>query len=227
MRTQPTLLTRYPKFLLVITLLGGCGLLLLAIGLFVTLRAVAFHKTAQETTAVITAISNDPSGRGTTTYVDYEVDGKRYEKTPLAYYDSTMKCGDQIEIAYAPQNPTEIRLTGWAGMILPLILLGLGGIYLLIGIVFLVYVIRKDHRRKWLVAYGNAVRAKIVGVRERKWIRFNGRHPYILECVWQENETATPRHFYSDDLRTPPPIGSDVTVYIDPRNDQTYYVDTF
>ncbi|MDD3469206.1 MAG: DUF3592 domain-containing protein [Thermoguttaceae bacterium] len=227
MRTQSTCLTRYPKYLLLTVLLGGGGLVLFMIGLMVTIRAAEFHKTAQKTTAVITSLSRNSSGRGTNVYVDYEIDGMRYEKIPLGYYHSSMACGDIIEIEYAPQDPSKIQITGFAGMLLPLILFGLGGFDFLVGLGFLIYVIQKERRRMWLMRYGNVVRAKMIRIHENRWVKWNGTHPYFLECVWQASPTATPRYFRSEEVRICPPLGSEVTVYIDPRNDRSYYVDTF
>lgn len=77
------------------------------------------------TTGVITGIEREWTGTDDdgfdqydyTVYVDYEVDGKKYENAVYPAYDSSMKKGDEVEILYKSSDPASIAegdLTGSA-----------------------------------------------------------------------------------------------------------------
>ena len=68
-------------------------------------------------------------------YVNYEVDGKKYENVEYPGYSSSMKNGDEIDILYqsqAPENISETNITGnatifiVAGVVLTLVGLFIG-----------------------------------------------------------------------------------------------------
>ena len=50
-----------------------------------------------------------------TVYVNYEVDGQKYENVKYPSYDSSMQKGDEVEVLYQSSDPTNIaegNLTG-------------------------------------------------------------------------------------------------------------------
>ncbi|MCR5150824.1 MAG: hypothetical protein K6B52_06325 [Clostridiales bacterium] len=50
-----------------------------------------------------------------TVYVNYEIDGKKYENVEYPGYDSSMKNGDDVTVLYQSSNPDNIaegNLTG-------------------------------------------------------------------------------------------------------------------
>jgi hypothetical protein len=75
------------------------------------------------TTGVIVGIEREWSGTDEdgfdqydyTVYVNYEVDGQKYENVKYPSYDSSMKKGDEVEVLYQSSDPTNIaegNLTG-------------------------------------------------------------------------------------------------------------------
>ena len=92
------------------------------------------------TTGVIVGIEREWTGTDEdgfdqydyTVYVDYEIDGKKYENVKYPSYDSSMQKGDEVEILYQSSNPENIaegNLTGNAT-----IMIVLGVVFALIGV---------------------------------------------------------------------------------------------
>ena len=97
------------------------------------------HLYDASTTAVITGIEREWSGTDEDgfdqydyhVYVNYEVDGKKYENMEYPGYSSSMKTGDELEILYQSSNPenfAEKNITGNA-----MIFLGVGIVLVLGG----------------------------------------------------------------------------------------------
>ena len=57
-------------------------------------------------------------------YIDYEVDGVKYENVEFNAYDSSMKVGGTVTIEYSPEDPTVIQSTGDGWMLYIFILVG-------------------------------------------------------------------------------------------------------
>ena len=81
------------------------------------------------TTGVIVGIEREWSGTDEdgfdqydyTVYVNYEVDGQKYENVKYPSYDSSMQKGDEVEVLYQSSDPTNIaegNLTGNATIML-------------------------------------------------------------------------------------------------------------
>ena len=69
-------------------------------------------------------------------YVDYEVDGKKYENVEYPSYDSSMQKGGEVEVLYQSSDPTKIaegNLTGNAT-----IMIVIGAVCTLAGVVAVV-----------------------------------------------------------------------------------------
>ena len=75
------------------------------------------------TTGVIVGIEREWTGTDEdgfdqyeyTVYVNYEVDGQKYENVKYPSYDSSMQKGDEVEVLYQSSDPTNIaegNLTG-------------------------------------------------------------------------------------------------------------------
>ncbi|MBQ6020856.1 MAG: DUF3592 domain-containing protein [Clostridia bacterium] len=83
-------------------------------------------------TGVITGIEREWSGTDEdgfdqydyTVYVDYEVDGKKYEGVKYPSYDSSMQKGDEVEILYQSSNPENIAEGNIAGNATIMIVIG-------------------------------------------------------------------------------------------------------
>ena len=99
------------------------------------------HLYDASTTAVITGIEREWTGTDEDgfdqyeyhVYVDYEVDGKKYENMEYPGYDSSMKDGDTVEIIYQssdPENFAEKNLTGNS-----ILFIAIGAVLILGGII--------------------------------------------------------------------------------------------
>lgn len=93
------------------------------------------------TTGVIVGIEREWSGTDEdgfdqydyTVYVNYEVDGQKYENVKYPSYDSSMQKGDEVEVLYQSSDPTNIaegNLTGNAT-----IMIVIGAVCTLAGVV--------------------------------------------------------------------------------------------
>ena len=92
------------------------------------------------TTGVIVGIEREWTGTDEdgfdqydyTVYVDYEVDGKKYENVEYPVYDSSMQKGDQVEILYQSADPTNIAEGNISGN--ATIMIVLGAVFAVIGV---------------------------------------------------------------------------------------------
>ncbi|MBQ3277381.1 MAG: DUF3592 domain-containing protein [Oscillospiraceae bacterium] len=110
------------------------GLIFLLIGAFVYDREQAQTKGYEKAVGVITGFQK--SGYPGYPYVTYEASGKTY-RTLLGFYSSTMKVGDEVKILYDPASPTHAIYGGMFSLFLPLMFMGLGGFFALLGGIFL------------------------------------------------------------------------------------------
>lgn len=109
---------------------------------------------------------------------------------------------------------------GEYGRVFLYVFVGMGAFFLILGLAFLSADLRRRYllRRAWYG--GNAVAAKVTGVRSVNNVSMNGRHPVVLECEYQGNVYRS-RYLYRD----VPETGSEVTVYIDRIDDRIGFVD--
>ena len=104
---------------------------------------------------------------------------------------------------------------------------GIGSVFLILGIIFLIVRIKKRNKIKELVASENCVYAVITGFSENYNLTVNGRHPYVIECSYTDSN-GTMHIFKSRNLFfNPIDIVTDmnVPVYVSPDNYKNYYVD--
>lgn len=120
----------------------GC-LVFLAVGvLFLVLgiKALSAPKIEFATTeGVVVEIEVLPSTTAEDTnnyqvYVDYVVDGVRYEHAKYGAYSSSMNIGDTVTVLYDPADPTHIEAEG--SEIVPYIIVAAGAIAVLLSVVF-------------------------------------------------------------------------------------------
>lgn len=112
----------------------------------------------------------------------------------------------------------------------PIMLLcfGLCGMpFLLIGLIFLIWQVRKRKLAKKLVAEGNYVLAEIMEVSRNFNVNVNGRYPFIVRCKYEDSH-GTVHIFQSRSLFfNPESLFRDqfVRVYLNRDNYKQYYVD--
>ena len=92
------------------------------------------------TTGVIVRIERDWTGTDAdgydlydyTVYVDYVIDGKKYENVKYPTYDSSMQKGDEVEILYQTANPANIAEGNLSGNATIMIVMGV--VFALMGV---------------------------------------------------------------------------------------------
>lgn len=114
------------------------GLIFLAVGLIFFLIGAIFlayeRKTEQtyvETEGIITGFDRDNYP-----YVTYTVDGRTYEHRSN-YTSSSLRTGQTMTVRYDPLDPDRMTAGGAMALFLPILFLGMGGLFLLIGVLWL------------------------------------------------------------------------------------------
>lgn len=207
------------------------GTAFLISGIAVLISHNTFIDNAVRTEAEITRIESDSYRRNGKTHTDYDVwveyeaDGEIYEEE-LGYYNSKMNEGDKIDVYYNPDNPSDVKSDS---KILELIFILIGGVFAVLGVIFITVNILSGNRRKMLMQTGDRLTGTITDVVMNNAVRINGVHPFKAEC-----EVVNPfdgeKYLYSSENVTrniSELVGREVTVYVDRNNKKKYYVDIF
>ena len=111
---------------------------------------------------------------------------------------------------------------------LPFIFLGLGILFLIVGITCMTVLCRRRSRNEQLVKNGFYVTARVRDIYPNENVRINGRSPFVLECHYKDPTTGTVHVFKSENIMFYPidAKDTDIRVYVDPQNPDRYYVDT-
>lgn len=224
-----------------IKLLAGCitaaiGIALLVLMLFLNKNYTNFFDTARCTTGVISEIKRTSKTIGAkqkvkhthTVYVDYKTDTGSYRGVTLGYYSSSMREGDALVLYYDPENPTDIRvrqehiftLIATGGF--AFVFFGISGIF------FVLYIL--SFRLAKLKETGIPVPCIIREIAVNENYTLNGRPANYLICENTDSSLSPCTTFQSGatfekDLVSKHPIGSRITVYIDPANSKRYYIE--
>lgn len=109
----------------------GVGLLFFVLGLVFFLTEQKKTATYVETTGVITDFNRDGYP-----YVAYEANGRTYEQRSN-YTSSSMRVGDEIAVRYDPQSPNRMEAGGAIVWLMPILFMGMGGLFIVIGVFWL------------------------------------------------------------------------------------------
>lgn len=104
---------------------------------------------------------------------------------------------------------------------------GIGLPLFIIGIICLLYSIRRRNRINSLISSGKYVMAEVARVNRCYNVKLNGYHPYVVTCQYQD-ASGNIHMFRSRYLRfNPEPLLKDqmVRVYLDHEDYKYYYVD--
>ncbi len=187
-----------------------------------------FEKKAVETSAVITRIENYRDGQGDShhkVYISYEADGQTYESALDSYVSSWYE-GKNIDVLVSRDNPGEVRATA-TSWLFPLIFGLIGLIFAVIGIIMSVLHARKKKKERWLRDNGRKIQAEVTGGRVCYNYTVNNRHPFQLECRYEDSGYGQVYLFSSGMTWLNPNdyIGSYVDVYADSSDMRRYFVD--
>ena len=105
---------------------------------------------------------------------------------------------------------------------------GMGFLFFLLGLIFLFLDVRRRNNMRRALNQGEYIMAKITGVEQHTNISYNGQHPYVVACRYQDPDTRTIHVWYSRYLRFNPEgimTSDEVPVYMDRYNPEAAYVD--
>ena len=104
---------------------------------------------------------------------------------------------------------------------------GIGIIFLLIGVIFLILMLKKRKEAQQLLVDGRYIVAEICEIVPNYTVRVNGKYPYVIHCKYEALD-GTVHIFKSRNLFfNPEPLlkSNSVKVYTDRTNYKKYYVD--
>ena len=110
----------------------------------------------------------------------------------------------------------------------PLIFIGMGAIFFILGLFLISLEVRKRRRQKRAIEGGQFVYAEVSGVGINTSVNVNGRSPYYVECHYKDPTTGIVHIFRSRDIYFDPSgimTGMFIPVYVVPGNFDEYYVD--
>lgn len=215
-------------FVLFGSIFAGIGAIFLIVSIVLMVDNQNFKSKADKIVGIITEINtyyDSDDDLNHEVWVSYQYNGETYESR-LSEYSSSMYEGGRIDLYVDPENPHKVR-SGSAATILFFIFGGLGLVFFLIGSGFLVKEILHKSKQKQLKQNGRKLRATITGGDMCYTITINNRHPYKLDCMYQDEFTKESYLFSSDYVFDPPEnyIDAQVDVYVDPNEMSKYYVD--
>lgn len=206
------------------------GALFIIIGVYACINTFSYDN-AISTTGIITRIEKYRDHDGDTSYdvyVTYEVDNMQYE-SKLGGYLSSFAVGDEIDIYYDKDNPTEIgnKTVDYFIVIIP----ALGLVFFSIGLFLIISGVKEDKKIKKLKLNGICIYAKYVETTVNTMYSVNGKHPYNIVCEGIAPKSGVLQRFKSGNINEDPQkiIAerniNQFPVYIDPENDTKYFVD--
>lgn len=204
------------------------GLGLVAGSIICVVSGSRFKKNAREVTAVITDIESYRDSDGDLrheTSIRYTVDGEEYETT-LGEYSSSWHIGDDLSLYVNPANPHDVR-SGFGTSFTFWILLGMGLIFAVMGSILMWSRISRNLKAKKVKRNGKKFMAEVTGGNICYNYTVNKRHPYRIECKYEDTAYGQVYLFSSDYTWLDPQvyIGCLVPVYADPSKMEDYFVD--
>ena len=139
-----------------------------------------------------------------------------------------------IGVIYAILGAGVVVLGGglWLGLkedaaLAGIILVGVGGIFLILGVIFLLVELGKLRRANRLLASGRYIWGEIIDCVPNYNVRINGRNPYVALVRYRDGSgvahifKSSSRKLYPD----PAILGRQVKVYVSDDRFRHYYVD--
>ena len=137
--------------------------------------------------------------------------------------------GEQVSVLYLRSDPDNAKINGflsvWGGAV---IVGGLGSVFFLAGLGMIVFGVRKQRQKEYLLQRGTRINTDFQSVSNNTNITVNGRHPYMITSQWMNPKTNKLHIFESDNIWFDPTEhikGETVMVYIDPDDPSKYHVD--
>lgn len=210
----------------IFSVIGG---FFLGLGIMFVVLFGSIHDGKVEVDAVIAYIDTYSDEDGTV-FVDYYYMGEEYKGIELDSYSSSMREGDERVIYISPKNPTEAidkQTTSMVRILMGGIFGGIGGIFVIIGIAFIMSVTKKKALARRLKAAGYYIYAHIDCV-DITGIRINNHPTFVIKCSCDNPYEGKTYKFKSEHIGFDPTMniqGDSIKVYVDENDYSKYYVD--
>lgn len=197
---------------------GAVGLGMVAVGIIMAMITINFINRAEEVRGIVTETGNG-------TQVLYSYEGVEYEEW-VSVTGSAIHVGDGIKIYVDRENPHNIKISDYIFLV-TYILGGIGLLFLLIGVGFLLALYCRTNKKKALMTKGKKLYAEITGGSVNYTYSVNGRHPFRMECRYTDPFNGAVYLYSSGNTWIDPNlyIGRQVAVYVDNADFSKYYVD--
>jgi hypothetical protein len=215
--------------------MGLAGLIAVALWAMHTRSFVAKASHAPGTVVeMVQRDSTDSDQRHSTTWAPrvqfVTADGRAHEFVSSASSNPpSYSTGEKVDVLFDPARVEDATINGffslWGGALIAGVL---AGGFFLIGAVMLLVRRRLTRRMAQLRSTGRSVQARVEPVERNTSVSVNGQHPFRVVCQWQDPATSLVHVFHSENLwfdPTPYIKQETVTVYVDPRDLGSYYVD--
>lgn len=222
----------FTKVRIIFGIFAVIGLLLLMGGSYLYLSGYSQEKSGIVTTGQIIDLSVHRSDNGISycPVVKY-TDGQEAYVMESSYCSSGYRnaSGDNVEVIYPPGIPANAVIHSFGGLYGgAVILLGMGVIFVLVGTLPLIIMYLRGKSAQRLLRDGMPVKARITGADMNTTISINGRSPYRIVAQVHNSAENTVKRYYSRNIEfDPAPFihREFVTVYVDTKNPDNYFMD--
>ncbi|OQP27306.1 hypothetical protein B2H99_07420 [Morganella morganii] len=222
----------FTKARIILGFFAVIGLLMLMGGSYFYLSGYSQEKSGIVVTGQIIDLSVHRSDDGTTycPVVKY-TDGQEEYVMESSYCSSGYRNapGDDIDVIYQPGNPDNAVIHSFGGLYGgAVILLGMGAVFALVGTLPLIIMYLRSKSGQRLLREGMPVKARFSEVILNTTININGRSPFQIVAQMHDTAANTVKLYYSHNIAFDPSLFINqefVTVYVDKKNPDKYYMD--
>lgn len=119
-------------------------------------------------------------------WFSFEAEGKQWEVKSFFQSDS-IRSGDRVVLRYKSGDPMSARITDWWTYGIFMIM---GGIFAMIGFIFILWQVRIIQLENSLKDRGVKVQAQVVSVEQLRSVRIGGVCPYVIRAVCEHPYTG-------------------------------------
>lgn len=229
--------SRQGRLLLIVgTVFGAAGVILIVAAVIVALDARRFQAGATRTDGTVIGVDahrechtggsrHGHSGCHTVyrpTVRFSTADGRTITFRPSTSSSRRPEIGSRLPVLYHADDPGHARLAGAAQWAAPVGLAALGLPFAAVGGILIGLQVRRRRRHAWLHAHGRRVQAEIVGADQNRSVRINGVRPWRIHAVWQDRSTGLRHRVTSENILADPRAAlagrSVIDVLVDPAD---------
>jgi len=148
----------------------------------------------------------------------------------IGSYPPSYKKGDEVRVRYDPKDPLDISIdTFFELWFLPMILLGMGSVFGMVGMPMVLGSVLSARKIEWLRENGQVIMTEYQSVVLNQSERRGSQHPYQIVSQWLDPTANKVYVFRSRNLYFNPEKyiqTAQIPVRIDPQNPKKYWMDT-